>query len=269
MKSLTISNLSPLRFLLRSRIFTGVSLCLIIFFCYTLSTAEAHRPAFPDGSNISSDTAFQLDGIDISQAVYQVLGNNNQVWLQFDPASSESRTIPVQLGIPVLEETASFRPMVAIIAPNLRSIDLPFPVPSEYGAILYKTNDEQPIRTFHERFTNTHSWILIEEEFDITETGIHYIVVFSDSRQSGKFWFATGTKEVFDFSSIANLNKNISRVKSFHTPDIVSDNNVQDDISNWNNPRQQGRYLSSVPTYLTVILLMLVFVVILVLIRKK
>ena len=110
---------------------------------------------------------------------------------------------------------------------------------------------------------------MIEEEFDITETGIHYIVVFSDSRQSGKFWFATGTKEVFDFSSIANLNKNISRVKSFHTPDIVSDNNAQDDISNWNNPRQQGRYLSSVPTYLTVILLMLVFVVILVLIRKK
>ena len=136
MKSLTISHLSPLKFLLRSRIFTGVSLCLIIFFCYTLSTAEAHRPAFPDGSNISSDTAFQLDGIEISQAVYQVLGNNNQVWLQFDPANSESRTIPVQLGIPVLEETASFRPMVAIIAPNLRSIDLPFPVPSEYGAIL-------------------------------------------------------------------------------------------------------------------------------------
>ena len=48
-------------------------------------------------------------------------------------------------------------------------------------------------------------------------------MIFSTTNQSGKFWFATGTKEVFGLSDISNLNKNIYKVKNFHKPSISVD----------------------------------------------
>ncbi|MCH2311586.1 MAG: hypothetical protein MK362_03775 [SAR202 cluster bacterium] len=205
----------------RVKLYLGLILGLTLLFCFVSSIAEAHRPAFPDGLNKSANTAFQLDDIDISQAIYQVLDEEEQVWLSFYPEQSSTQVAIIQLGIPVLEETKSFRPKVALISPSLEKIDLPFEIPAGFGAIVYESEDGNAIREFHEPFTNTKSWILIEDQFEIVENGIHYVVIFSDTNQSGKFWFATGTKEVFDFSARSELNENISKVKSFHLPSVV------------------------------------------------
>ena len=220
----------------RLKLYLGLILGLTLSFCFISSIAEAHRPAFPDGLNKSADTAFQLDDIDISQAIYQVLDENEQVWLSFYPEKSNSKIATIQLGIPVLEETKLFRPKVALLSPNLKQIDLPFETPDGFGAIVYESDDGIPIREFHEPFTNTNSWILIEDEFEILENGIHYVVIFSETNQSGKFWFATGTREVFDFSSRSELNENISKVKSFHLPSTSLTNTVT--VSEKDNPKQ-------------------------------
>ena len=214
----------------------GLILGLILSLCFMATSAEAHRPVFPDGLNVSANSAFQLDDIDISQAIYQVLNENEQLWLSFHPERSNTKIAIIQLGIPVLEETKSFRPKIALLSPELKKIDLPFETPAEFGAIVYDSDDMGSIREFHEPFTNTNSWILIEEQFEIVGNGIHYVVIFSDSNQSGKFWFATGTREVFDFSSGSELAENASKVKEFHLPSISSFNAIT--VSSKENPGQ-------------------------------
>ena len=201
-----------------------LGLSLIIWFSFPSNTVEAHRPYFPDGLNKSPYSAFQLDDIDISQAIYQVLGENEQVWLKFHPTTSSSKTVNIQLGIPVLEETESFRPVVAVVSQDLSRIDLPFNLPDGFGAIVYEVNNEESIKKFREPYTNTNSWILIEDEFQVLDKNIHYIVIFSKTNQSGKFWFATGTREVFNVGSLPQLTKNISKVKKFHEPSITASN---------------------------------------------
>ena len=270
MRLLINSNFSRnLRRLIPSRVFLGLIVSLIISFCFLSNTAEAHRPAFPDGFNKSPNSAFQLDDIDISQAIYQILNKNEQVWLSFDPKSSSTKTANIQLGVPVLKESESFRPMVAIIGQNMDKIDLPFDIPEGFGAILYESNAEQPAKKFHEPFTNTDSWILIEEDFKITERGTHYVVIFSKTNQTGKFWFATGTKEVFDFSAISDLNKNISKVKTFHKPSISSSDKTtpQDKELGWLTRLQTITYFKSFNIYLITVLILLLLMFILV--KKK
>ena len=246
----------------------GLSLSIIVWFSFQPSIAEAHRPSFPDGFNNSPYSAFELDDIDISQAVYQVLDENEQVWLKFQPGSSSSKTAIIQLGIPVLEETEFFRPMVAVISQDLKRIDLPFGLPDGFGAIAYKAKDEKPIRTFHEPYTETDSWILLEEEFDIIGTNIHYVVIFSETNQSGKFWFATGTKEVFDFSS-SQLNKNILKVKTFHKPTMPSSVEISSQDKNLvqQSLLQGTDYIRSIEFFLVATLIL--SFLILILVKKK
>ena len=265
MRLLIKSNLlSTLRLLIPSRVFLGLIVSLIISFCFLSRTAEAHRPAFPDGSNTSPNSPFQLDDIDISQAIYQILNENEQVWLSFDPKSSDTKTANIQLGIPVLKETESFRPTVAIIGRSMDKIDLPFDIPDGFGATLYESNAEQQIKKFHEPFTNTDSWILIEDKFEITEPNIHYIVIFSKTNQTGKLWFATGTREVFGLSAISDLNKNISKVKTFHKPSAISISKpaMKTEESVWQTRLKNIDYFKSSHIYLIsgLILILLIFV---------
>ncbi len=241
-----------------------LGLSLMILFWFPLNAVEAHRPSFPDGFNKSANSAFQLDDIDISQAIYQILKENEQVWLSFDPKSSDFSTTNIQLGIPVLKETEAFRPMVAVVAQNLKEADLPFDIPEGFGATVYETNDGNLIKKFHEPFTNTNSWILIEDEFEIVGNEIHYVVIFSKTNQSGKFWFATGRQEVFDFSSISNLGENISKVKEFHKPSIYpSDAIVQDKESNLQTLSEKPSYYKSLNIYLAAVLITLLLIFIL------
>ena len=91
------------------------------------------------------------------------------------------------LGIPLLKETESFRPMVAVLGPELEKVDLPFKIPDGFGAVVYETINKKPIRKFHEPFTDTHSWILIEDIFQISNSGIHYVVIFSQKNERSVF----------------------------------------------------------------------------------
>ena len=105
---------------------------------------------------------------------------------------------------------------------------------------------------------------MIEDKFEITDTDIHYIVIFSETNQTGKFWFATGTREVFGFSVIADLNKNISKVKTFHKPSMISNVNplIETEESTLQTRLTNIDYLkySSIFLVTGLILLLLIFV---------
>ena len=263
--SAAMCNLSKvLKRITTSKAFLRLIISVIVLLFFIPSTAEAHRPAFPDDSNKSATKAFQLDDIDISQAIYQILNQNEQLWLSFDPKNSSTKTAINQLGIPILEETKSFRPMVAVVSKSLNKIDLPFDIPDGFGATLYETASEDQIKKFHEPFTNTDSWILIEDKFEITEPNIHYIVIFSKTNQTGKLWFATGTREVFGLSAISDLNKNISKVKTFHKPSAISISKpaMKTEESVWQTRLKNIDYFKSSHIYLIsgLILILLIFV---------
>ena len=251
------------------KIFLGLIFGLTTWFCLSTNIAEGHRPAFPDGSNRTQDSAFLLDDIDISQAIYQILEKDQQVWLSFDPEISNTQTAIIQLGIPVLEETEYFRPMVAVLGKNLGKINLPFPIPEGLGAIVYESTQTNPIRKFHEPYTNTNSWILIEDEFQVLDKNIHYIVIFSKTNQSGKFWFATGTREVFNVGSLPQLTKNISKVKKFHEPSIAASNQnfLRHETSDSESLISNIDYFKSTGFYLMVGIFLFLIIVILIKIK--
>ena len=145
---------------------------------------------------------------------------------------------------------------------------MPFDLPDGFGGIVYEVDTEKPIRKFHEPYTNTNSWILIEEEFNIVENEIHYVVIFSKANQSGKFWFATGTKEVFDFAS-PQLYRNILKVKTFHKPSTLSTNvtSLRDNELGHQSRLQGSNYLKSINVYFVAILFLSLLMFILV--KKK
>ena len=127
---------------------------------------------------------------------------------------------------------------MALLGQNLGKIDLPFRIPDGFGAITY----------------------------EIAENGTHYIVIFSKINHSGKFWFATGTKEIFGFSSLSDLNKNISRVKSFHKSSISPSTNIslQNKELGWQTRLKDIGYFKFLNIYLLagLILLFLIFMIV-------
>ena len=69
---------------------------------------------------------------------------------------------------------------------------------------------------FQERFTNTSSWILVEQTVNLTETGTYFIVSFSPNNESGRLWVAVGREEKFGPSDIARLPGLTAEIRKFH-----------------------------------------------------
>ena len=66
------------------------------------------------------------------------------------------------------------------------------------GAIVYEASAEP--QNFYEPFTQTASWIWVEERLVLPESGQGYLVGWHEENQTGKMWIATG--EVEDFSDV-------------------------------------------------------------------
>ena len=221
----------------------------LVFWVCSVGGADAHRPAFPNGQNTTAAAAFPLDDVDISQVIYQVLRQDEQVWLSFDPLSSDSQMVSIVLGMPALEENSSFRPSVAVVAPNLVTKDVPFDLPEGFGAIVYEPAID-PIREYYEPRTQTRSWIVTDDVFQLDATGVHYVVIFSKSDQSGKFWFVTGHEEVWDVSDRSESNNNFVRIRDFHSPTAPGPNDgstAVKEVSPPVPPTQDGSMRSASP----------------------
>jgi hypothetical protein len=158
--------------------------------------ADAHKPAFGDYSSI--DDPYFVEDPSISMVLYhEVTCESDQVWLQFNAEAGSD--LYMQLGVPQLERLEDYQPSLALIAPGLPALDdVPFDVPEGYGGYVFTAEDTPT--PFYEPFTQTSSWIWVEETIALEISGEAYVVGFHPGAQTGKIWVALGTVE--DFSDV-------------------------------------------------------------------
>lgn len=177
--------------------------------------ALAHLPVFDDGTAGNSEQALVISDIGLSQVVYhEVTAPAQPLWIAFDATAGQE--LYFNPGVPAIDRLQDYRPTFALVGPGLPEADLPFPLPTGYGAIVYPTADITAPEFFHEPFSGTDSWILFEETVTLLQTGRYYLVGYVPSGEPGKFWVAVGKREAFGLEDIATLPEDIRRVRAFH-----------------------------------------------------
>ena len=192
-----------------------------------LTAALAHKPSFSEGQYSSPDTPYWVADPEVSIVVYhEVTCDAPQLWMQLylDPAVP----LYLQLGVPVIDRLADYRPSVALLGPGLPEISLPFEVPEGMGGILIETDDVTEPSAFYEPFSQTDSWILYEETLDLPEAGLGYIVAWNPEEITGKLWVAVGTREEFTSDDFEQLEGWLDQTAQFHES---GDYETDDEIS--------------------------------------
>ncbi|MGD2143973.1 MAG: hypothetical protein PVF54_05790 [Anaerolineae bacterium] len=179
------------------------------------SSASAHRPLFPGVPPTSADTAAVVERPYLSQVMYhEVAEGGERMWLTFEGEAGQE--LFLQIGLPVIDRLRDLRPVVALVGPGLPEAPLPFPVPNGCGAETWDTEETHTPRFFHERFTGTDSWILLEERVSLPAGGQYYLVGYLPSGETGKFWLALGTSEEWGVTDVGRLPPWTARVRRFH-----------------------------------------------------
>lgn len=182
----------------------------------TIAAALAHQPFVVGDDANTSTAAFVVEEPEVSIVVYaEPTCEDPHVWLTLDAAPGDE--VFFQLGIPVADALADWRPRIALVAPGLPEADLGFPLPEGTGAIVYEA-DAEPTR-FDEPFTGTSSWILVEEEVVLPEGGPAWLVAWNPDGTVGRLWVAVGTVEQFDNEDWARIRELLDDVSAFHGTD--------------------------------------------------
>lgn len=165
-----------------------------------VATASAHKPSF-DGGHISAESAYQVADPDISIVVYHdIQCDTDQLWFELEAEAGFE--LYVQLGVPEIARLEAYRPSVALLAPGLPAADeaLPFDVPHGLGVEVFHSDQVDVPGEFYEPFTQTASWVMVEERVTLPDDGVAYLVAWDPAGWTGKLWLATG--EVEDFSDV-------------------------------------------------------------------
>lgn len=165
-----------------------------------IATAAAHKPTFSADFS-GPDSAYVVADPDISIVVYQdITCELDQLWFTFE--AEAGFPLYIQLGVPEIERLEDYRPSVALLAPGLPAADedLPFEVPDGLGVQVFHSDAVDVPGEFYEPFTQTASWVVVEETVDLPEDGVGYLVAWDPAGWTGKLWLATGTVE--DFSDV-------------------------------------------------------------------
>ena len=186
------------------------------------SSAQAHVPFMANDEHPTMQSALMIENITTSKVIYQIITNSTfESWIQFEGRAGD--ILYVQLGIPYIDELENYRPSVAILPPSRfpKLVDVDHDgIQGESLHVLNSTGIIHP-EIFHERFTNTNSWILVEQTVNLAETGTYFIVSFSPNNEPGKLWLAVGREERFGPSDIAKLPSLIVEVRKFHESDPI------------------------------------------------
>ncbi|UCF09514.1 MAG: hypothetical protein JSW65_05465 [Candidatus Bipolaricaulota bacterium] len=174
----------------------------------------AHRPVAVGESYPSASRALELETIDVSQVAYADLSGGEQLWITF--VIEEPGELHVSLGIPVLAALADFRPSMAVLGPSMEPIDLSFSIPPGVGGVHFATTEVPIPEAFHEPFTRTDSWIVLEESVSLTAPGRYYVVAFTAGESPAKLWVAIGKEERFGLRDILRLPAIARDVQAFH-----------------------------------------------------
>jgi len=181
--------------------------------CLTFAVV-AHKPASIGEVYPTFDRALWMEDIDVSQVAYTELTETDRaLWLAFD-ADAGTR-LDLSLGVPVIDRLAGYRPSLAVLGPGLPPIELPLEAPPDVGGVAFDTAGKEP-RFFHEPFTGTDSWILLEEAVDLPESGMYYVVAWPPGETVGKLWVAIGLREQFGLGDVLSLPTVVRDVRAFH-----------------------------------------------------
>lgn len=182
--------------------------------------AHAHQPWIAaEGQYATPDAAFAIEELDLSLVVYdQLTCDFPALWLAFDAVDGEE--LFVQLGMPLLDRQAEWRPSMAVIAAGLPAApaDFPFEVPDGLGVQVYDTEAVADLELFVEPFTGTSSWILTQDTLPLP-AGPGWVVAWDPAALTGKVWLATGTREEFDADTIARVSELVDDLRAFHELD--------------------------------------------------
>lgn len=183
---------------------------------FIVSAALAHQPYVVGAANTDAASAFVVEDPDVSIVVYaERTCDAPQLWLETD--AEPGFPLLVQLGLPVADALAIWRPSLAVIAPGLPEVELGFPLPEGMGGVLLPGSATPT--TFDEPFSATSSWVLVEETVDLPEGGPAWVVAWDPAGAAGRLWVATGTVEQFtndDWERIIDL---MDDVRAFHGTD--------------------------------------------------
>ena len=187
--------------------------CVVCLF--VVSVAWAHFPTLSDGTANSASNALIITDPDLSQVIYhEVTAGAPQLWLQFDLSAGQS--LYVELGIPLLDRLADYRPALALIGHGLPPADLPFAIPDGLGAQVFASEQTGQPEEFYERFSGTSSWVLVSETLTVPASGTYYLVAYEPAGQPGKLWAALGTREDFGPDDLPYLVEILPRIREFH-----------------------------------------------------
>ena len=182
--------------------------------CFAFATA-AHKPVSIGGTYPTFDRALWMEDIDVSQVVYADLTQADRaLWLAFD-ADAGTR-LDLSLGVPVIDRLAGYRPSLAVLGPGLPLIELPFETPPDLGGVAFDTSEGGEPTYFHEPFTGTDSWILVEEAVDLPQSGTYYVIAWPAGDVADKLWVAIGLREQFGVRDILSLPTVVRDVRAFH-----------------------------------------------------
>ncbi|HEX2573087.1 MAG TPA: hypothetical protein VH877_26300 [Polyangia bacterium] len=196
--------------------FIAVTISLLAGLLLYVAPAAAHVPYFTSTENRDAAHALPLPDTRISRVVYAELPCDvRAAWVSV--LGQAGTSLALQLGIPVLDELMSYRPAVALVGPGLPPAPsgLPFEVPAGQGALLFATNRVETPKRFHEEYSNTDSWVLLETTQPLPSTGKYYLIVFDPTGplgRAGRLWIATGTEERVDPRMVQQV---LPRVQAF------------------------------------------------------
>lgn len=186
----------------------------VLFLLVGTLSAYAHKPLSIGETYSTYDAALWMDEIDVSQVVYAGLDDTHRViWLTFDIAAPT--TLDLSLGVPAIDRLVEYRPSLAVVGPGLPPVELPFEVPSD-GGIVFETSSAEEASFFHEPFTGTDSWILLETSVALPRPGVYYIVAWAPTEPADKLWVAIGRREQFGFRDLLSFGSIIQEVRAFH-----------------------------------------------------
>jgi len=167
-------------------------------------SADAHKPLAIGLTFPSQTEALRVEDLDVSQVAYvELTAAQPEFWMTFDAAGPFD--LYLQLGIPVLDRLEEYRPRVSVISQST----------GEEIASFDSALAGQP-RFFHEPFTGTDSWILLEESVPIAAAGTYFIVATAPPGEADKLWVAVGQREAFGLSDVLSLSSVIRAVRAFH-----------------------------------------------------
>ncbi len=175
--------------------------------------AGAHQPRF--GDYYAIDEAYPVADPAVSIVVYkEVTCDSPQLWLALDPPDGFAAY--VQLGVPQIDRLADYRPSLAVIAPGLPAPTepLPFALPEGTGVVVLPAADTPT--PFDEPFTQTSSWIWVEQTVELPQGGPAWLVAWDPSRRTGKLWVPTGTVEDFSTADVSDFVGWNRDVNAFH-----------------------------------------------------